>query len=212
MVQCKKCNDPVTIPFKCKACGETFCHKHRLAELHDCEGYLHKTWDGFVIEGDEAAIPGPATASPDSERVERVVAPSFDDDEDESPVPQRPAIQGNVFRGLLIFFLFLAVDAFGLMFPGGLLNLVAIVIHVAFLPPLIYAALKIKKGEINAELLETFGKLNLYYIATYMIAKVFTFIITGNIFLAFVFVFLGMQVLVTWLRFRAVMNFLRRNE
>ena len=38
-----------SLPFKCKYCGQNFCSKHRVAEMHDCiktryVKYIRKTW------------------------------------------------------------------------------------------------------------------------------------------------------------------------
>ncbi len=37
MVKCSECGETISIPFKCKFCGEKLCSKHRLPENHGCE-------------------------------------------------------------------------------------------------------------------------------------------------------------------------------
>jgi len=36
--KCAMCGKEVTLPFKCKYCGQLFCDDHRLPENHSCGG------------------------------------------------------------------------------------------------------------------------------------------------------------------------------
>ena len=36
---CSECGESITMPFKCKFCGELFCGEHRLPENHGCNGF-----------------------------------------------------------------------------------------------------------------------------------------------------------------------------
>lgn len=38
MAKCSECGKEISMPFRCKFCGKTFCSKHRLPENHQCEG------------------------------------------------------------------------------------------------------------------------------------------------------------------------------
>lgn len=44
MVKCDICGKDVTLPYRCKYCGGTFCDEHRLPENHDCDG-LDEYWN-----------------------------------------------------------------------------------------------------------------------------------------------------------------------
>lgn len=35
--KCSACGKEVTLPFKCKYCGQLFCDEHRLPENHSCK-------------------------------------------------------------------------------------------------------------------------------------------------------------------------------
>lgn len=35
---CASCGRQETLPFRCKYCGQLFCHEHRLPERHKCDG------------------------------------------------------------------------------------------------------------------------------------------------------------------------------
>ncbi len=37
MAECSECGEQVSMPFRCKFCGEKFCSEHRLPENHECE-------------------------------------------------------------------------------------------------------------------------------------------------------------------------------
>lgn len=38
MARCSQCGKEISMPFRCKFCGETFCSEHRLPENHECSG------------------------------------------------------------------------------------------------------------------------------------------------------------------------------
>ena len=44
MARCDVCGKEVTLPFRCKYCGGTFCAEHRLPENHNCDG-LDDYWN-----------------------------------------------------------------------------------------------------------------------------------------------------------------------
>ncbi len=38
MGNCNYCGEKVSMPYKCKFCGQIFCDEHRLPESHECSG------------------------------------------------------------------------------------------------------------------------------------------------------------------------------
>jgi len=38
MAKCSECDREISMPFRCKFCGELFCSQHRLPENHQCSG------------------------------------------------------------------------------------------------------------------------------------------------------------------------------
>lgn len=44
MARCDVCGREVTLPFKCRYCGGTYCTDHRLPENHNCDG-LDEYWN-----------------------------------------------------------------------------------------------------------------------------------------------------------------------
>ncbi len=52
MAECSECGESISMPFKCKFCGEKLCSKHRLPENHGCEKmdqYLEKQRNKKII-------------------------------------------------------------------------------------------------------------------------------------------------------------------
>ncbi|MHA1715693.1 MAG: AN1-type zinc finger domain-containing protein, partial [Promethearchaeota archaeon] len=87
----------------------------------------------------------------------------------------------------MIFCLFL--DIFSVIF-SGFVQLFVIVIHIFFLPMLIYLGLKIQKKQIPSTFFKTFLQIFIVYIIIYFPIKIFISIFTRNIISLVIFMFI----------------------
>ncbi|MCJ7450462.1 MAG: rhomboid family intramembrane serine protease [Candidatus Nanohaloarchaeota archaeon QJJ-9] len=72
MPECSECGKSVSMPFRCKFCGETFCSDHRLPENHDCdslEEYKEKKAGDEVTYNVDRVNTGVESSSGISERL-----------------------------------------------------------------------------------------------------------------------------------------------
>lgn len=204
MVKCATCGRDIGLGFKCRRCGEYFCEKHRLPEIHDCPNKHLRPEDIAFKLLEERQLDQEDPTNEVQGNQQKPISTSFErmefDDEEEGNSLQRASIPSsmNLSLSLLTYLIFVVIDVGFLFVPGGFLMIVPLIIHAVFLPYLYSLAQKQKKGQLTPEIFAIFVRAAFTYTIVYLIARVFVSILVRDYFTMFLLLLIGIRLILTW--------------